>query len=648
MPQSSPADLVRRSFQYSLAWGLAVATVHLAIGVGLLIALNVPPMTWFAAKSVLMETALALPIGLLLTPVLALPGGRWLHPIALAAVWIGLERWVAVDPGKLQMWIAPSIVALLLLGAATTLWRRWPRAVLAVALVLPVLLVSAPVVNYRLGGYEVAPNANRGTPPADAPDVLFIVMDTVRAKSVSAYGYERATTPNFDAFAKEGALYTDANSAATWSLPAHASLFTGHYPSTHEAHDETRFLDDRLPTLASTLSEAGWETLAFTANPYIADTYGLTRGFDWTDKAWMTGEGGRQFSFIYRLIDKLGFAAEDKGGHQVVANIRQWLRARKKDAPPAFVFVNFLEAHFPFDQLPERHLRAWAKDDRRALSAASQTAFGVQFGRQLTPAEEGQIRQPLIDMYDGGVRYTDELVGEVIELWRERGTLDDTVVVVLADHGEMMGEHGAFGHVTSLYQPDLHVPLAFRYPKRIPAGTVVSEPVSTVGVFASLMDLLGTAPKAPLDAGSLVPGSGTRTAQIAERYEGAMLASRFAPGTANGKGPLLQPWGRYRTYREGSWKLGQHSKCDTPEAPVSTFLFDLASDPDEQHDLAASNAEKRAEIEAVLGGHMARIPLPPLCAAVGTKAPELTLSCEECCNLLKLGYMDKCDGCSCE
>lgn len=634
-------SILKRALLSGLGWGSAIGTVHLAIGVVLIVALTVPPMTWFTAKSILIEASVAVALGLALAPAFVAPYGRVIHPVALALLWIGLERWVAVDPTKLQMWVAPTVIALVLYAGCAAAIARWPRAlagVVGVALVLPPILVAVPVVNYKLGGYGKGSTAVRGTPPAGAPDVLFIVMDTTRAKSVSAYGYERDTTPRFDALAAEGALYLDANSAATWSLPAHASLFTGHYPSSHEAHDETRMLDDRLPTLASTLVENGWSALAFSANPYISDTYGLTRGFDWTDKAWLSGEGGRQFSFIYRLVDRLGFSAEDKGGGQVVDNLRAWMASRPADAPPTFVFVNFLEAHFPFNQLPEPFLRAYAKQPMSELADASQTAFGVQFGRQLTPDELARIEQPIRDMYDGGVKYTDHLVGEVIDLWKERGTLDHTVVIVVGDHGEMVGEHGAFGHVTSLYQPDLHVPLTVRYPPRIPAGSRVAEPVTTVGLFATVMDLLGIAPSGELQAGSLVPGSDSlRGPLIAERFEEEMLASRFAPGTANGKGPLLMPRGRYRTYREGSYKYAEYTLGGGP------WLFDLATDPNEDVDLAGTQPEKLAEMKGTLDVLLGSLGLRPLDAPVGTTVQKPVMSKDECLRLQSLGYVESCD-----
>lgn len=628
-------ELSKKAAANSLGFGLTVATVHLAVGVGLIVALNTPPMTAFAAKSVPMEAAIALGVGLLLGPVFAAPRGEWIHPALMAVVWLGLERWVAVDPTRLQMWVAPTVVATLLFLGARALFQRWPVPVAVLGVVLPAVLVAIPEVTYALGDYGPKPDPDRKAAPAGAPDVLFIVMDTTRAKSVSSIGSARDTTPNFDALAKEGALYRNANSPATWSLPAHASLFTGHFPSSHEGHDETRFLDSRLPTIASTMASYGWQTLAFSANPYISDTFGLTRGFDYNDKAWKSGEGARQFSFVYRLADKLGFAAEDKGGSEVVKNIRNWMASRPKDGPPAFVFVNFLEAHFPFQQLPEEFLRAYAKQPYSELSDASQTAFGVQFGRQLTAEEQARIGPMLLDMYEGGVKYTDFLVGQVIEEWRKRGLLDHTIVVVLGDHGEMMGEHGAFGHVTSLYQPDLHVPYTIRYPSRIEAGTVVDTPVSTLTVSPTILDLLGLEPLAPMQAKSVL--GTTMTPIFAERYEEKMLASRFAEGTANGKGPLVWPHGRYRTCRDGRWKYVKY----WVDGKFEDHLFDLDADPDEQNDVAATQKdwldatiEHCAAFEGLLGG------LPALDAPVGTKAEAPKESKEECQTLVDLGYKE--------
>jgi arylsulfatase A-like enzyme len=621
-------------------YGMSVAIVHLAMGIFLIMALGMAPLTWFAARTIPMELGLALIAGLLWSPLFLARWGRWAHPLAMAATWIGLERWCAIDPSKPQMWLAPPVVALVFLGLGALMWRwqRWLPILLAV--LLPVLLLSIPVARQQLSGTVVAAETERGSPPANAPDVLFIVMDTVRAKSVSAYGYERETTPNFDQLAAEGVLFEQATASATWSLPAHAALFTGAFPSVNNAHSETRYLTDELPTLAGTMAELGWQTLCFTANPHVSDSFGLTRGFHWSDNAWITGASGRSFTFIYRLFDNLGFEGEDKGGGQVVDNLRAWMAERPADGPPAFVFVNFLEAHFPFHQLPDGFRDAYTDMSVREMRSVGQITTGVQFGRQLTDEEFEYVHQPVIDMYDGGVLYTDYLMGQVVEMWRERGTLDETILVILSDHGEFTGEHRSFGHHTPIYQEAQHVPFMLRYPSQIPAGTVVEEPISTVGTFATILDLLQYDAPETVQIGSLLPALGGRPAGqpvLGERFEEHMLASRFAPGTANGEGPLLWPRGRYRTYRQGDLKLAHYFV----DGGTSVHLFDLAADPQELNDIAESDPERLAMMEGELALWASAKGLPPLGGdfELGEGvAPELDAAAEE--QLRALGYME--------
>ncbi len=650
MSKTSSVKLLRDGLMGGLGYGMAVGIVHLAIGVGLILSLGMPPMPGFVAKSILIEVPLAVLVGLLWSPLLFLGPGRWLHPLALAATWIALERYVAVDPTKLQMWVAPSVVALVLFVLFR--WvagkKRWPVVVLAA--LMPVVLIAVPSIEHAMsGGYDIQATAARGTPPPDAPDVVFVVMDTVKADNVSAYGYERKTTPVFDSFSSEGVLFEQASAPATWSLPAHASLFTGTFPSVHNAHGETRWLDAKLPTLAQEMAAAGWETRCFTANPHVSPSFGLTRGFEWSDQAWITGAGGRGFSFIYRIIDSLGFTAKDKGGGQVVDNVASWMASRPEDAPPAFVFVNFLEAHFPFHQLPEEFRYQYTDLPLSELRAVGQIAFGVQMGRQLTDEEFDRIHQPIVDMYDGGVMYTDHLLGQIIDAWRVRGTLDDTVFVVLADHGEHVGEHGAFGHVSSVYEQDLAVPFAIRYPAKIPAGSRVPEPISTLGTFATIYDLVDLEAPDTLQVGSLLPALEPRIEGqpfvvgqpvIAERFEEELLSARFEPGTANGNGPLVSPWGRYRTYRNGDIKLVQHYE----HGKFSTHLFDLASDPGETTDIAngAMTMFRRQELEGELEAILTLKGMPQLDAEVGAAveggAPEMDEAMKA--QLRALGYIE--------
>ncbi|MBN2529581.1 MAG: sulfatase-like hydrolase/transferase [Deltaproteobacteria bacterium] len=618
--------LVKQGVLAGLGYGFAVNMVHLAMGMILIVNMGMPPLTWFAAKSIFMEVPLGILFGLLAAPVFISGKGKWIHPAVLTLIWVGMEFSVPVDPSKPAIWLAPPLVAAGLYFLFGWIWQKRRVVVLLTAGLAPFVLLSIPVINYKAGGgYDVKPVEKKQDAPRNAPDVVFVVMDTVRAHNVSAYGYKRKTTPIFDAFAKEGTLFENAMAPGTWSLASHASMFTGMLPSAHGAHAETNFLNVDIPTLAEAFAQAGYETRCFTANPHITPGFGLTRGFGWTDNAWITGAGGRGFTFIYRLVDSLGlFSAQDKGGATVAHNVENWMAQRPKDGPPAFIFVNFLEAHFPFHQLPDEYRDAYTKEPLSELRAAGQIAFGAQMGRMLTTEEQDNIRQPILDLYDGGIKYTDHLLGRVIDVWKKKGTLNDTVFVVLGDHGEHSGEHKMFGHLTSVYQEDLHVPFMFRYPQKIEAGRRVSQEVSTLGTFATLFELAGLKTPNTVQFGSLMPAMqpGAVGSEpfgrpvMAERYEKKLLSSRFKPGTSNGEGPLLNPRGRYRVYRVGDYKLAKHFE----NGKFSTHMFNLAKDPGEMVDLAKDPSFK-SEVEKVeqeLAHWEAYLKLPGL---DGKKAP---------------------------
>lgn len=654
-----------------LGVGAAIATVHLGNGIGLIVALGQPPHTWFAVQAVVLELMMAIAVGAALTPVVMADRrrGPWLAAGLLIVLWLVMERWVAVDPAKPLMWLAgPVLGAIFYAGGAWLVSiapKRAPLAIAGVTAIVHVVFLAVPeliALGQPSGESEPAVVIDRPAAREGAPDVLFVVMDTVRAQSTSTYGYGRPTTPVLTELASEGIRFDQATAPATWSLPAHASLFTGTFPSVHQAHGETRYLDERLPTIMEVFAQAGYETRCFSANPHISASFGLTRGFDACDKAWASGEGARQFTFVFRLLDHLGLGGvDDKGGRKVVGNIQEWM-AERTDRP-AFVFVNFLEAHFPFHQLPEEYLTAFQNRRSSTLQHADQLAFGAQMGRLLSDAEIAEIREPMIDMYDGGVRYTDALVGDVMQIWRDAGTLDDTVVVVLGDHGEVVGEHGAFGHLSAVVEEDLRVPLVFRYPGHVPAGVVIEQPVSTVGTFATLTALAGldtprtvlvqnllraipdfsacealkVEAKLPCEEDARAKAERVGQPVIAERFEEHLLSARFAEGTANGKGALVNPRGRYRTFRDGPFKLVQHDQD-------GTFLFHL--EVGEQRNLANVQPDARLDVESKLMDWIVQLQLPSLGAEVPQVARE-GQSQEEQCALCRLGYLegDACDGC---
>jgi arylsulfatase A-like enzyme len=600
-------------------FGLAMAALMTVMASARIMAFNMhAPRTMMltgAAVAVALGAVLGLACAVLLRR------GPAIHLLAVAIAWAAIELVVAPESRLFQMVsVASPLVAL----GAVLLGRRASRVATATAVLLIVAGVVLPEV--QAGRRASSAPVVRGTAPAGAPDVVVVVLDTVRADHMSAYGYERPTTPHFDALAAGGLLFLEAVSPATWSLPSHASLFTGRFPSAHGAHDEHRFLEPGAPTLAETLAAAGWDTRSFTANAWISDGLGMIRGFAWTDEAWRHGDVARSMHSMHRVLDRLGIRPEDKGGAGVADGFVSWFRARPPDAPPAFVFLNFIEAHFPYHQLPADYLNRFTDVPPSALRALSLKLMAAQFGGE--PPDPVADREQATAMYDAGIAYADALLGRVIDALRRRGTLDRTIVVVLADHGELLGEHGEFGHGHSVYDPVLHVPLLVRFPPTIAAGKA-SQPVSAAGVYATICELLGLDVPATVQAGSVLPASRGRPAPgpaLAEQYA-AMLGSDV-PSDGD---PLLRHDRRFRAYRAGTDKL-------IVDSTGRAWFFDLAVDPAERQDLAPLYPDRVNRLRGELDAWVGALGLPALDAAVTAKAPPIDPAAQE--RLRALGYVE--------
>jgi arylsulfatase A-like enzyme len=296
------------------------------------------------------------------------------------------------------------------------------------------------------------------------------------------------------------------------------------------------------------------------------------------------------------------------------------------------VFLNFIEAHFPYHQLPHDSLFQFTDRPYGELRGISIDLVGQQFGGKGRPLEEASA--PARDMYDGGIVYSNQLLERVVEALRARSMLDQTVLVVLADHGEILGERGGFfGHGPTLYQEVVGVPLLVRYPPRIPAGVRVAQPVSTVGVFATILDLAGIEPPPTLQVGSLAP-----LATGESRTGGGPILSELhrdrdlATGSL-GPDPQMKTDRRYRLLREGSFKLVTTSQGES-------FFYDLASDPGETRDLSAERSADVLAMRERLAQVQEQIGLPALDAPIEAagEEPELDEAARE--RLRALGYAE--------
>ena len=387
--------------------------------------------------------------------------------------------------------------------------RTRPAGMLAVA--------AAIVAGVAIGRQHSGIWPSQCVPPADT-NLLVVTLDTTRADAIGAYGNQEAQTPTLDRLAREGVLFETASSVAPLTLPAHASLFTGRLPARHGARENAGRLDDAQTTLAERLRGRGFETAAFVSAVVLSGRSGIAQGFDtYVDGP---GEVGRQSVRRLRRLPGDVIADEAVG----------WL-ARRGPHPsrPFFAWVHFYDAHAPY-QPPE--------------------PFWSQFPD---------------DAYAGSVAFTDAQVGRLLaELERQR-LLDRTIVVVIGDHGEGLGEHGEQTHGLFLYESVLRVPFIVRAPC-VGAGTRVGDVVRSTDVMPTVLDLLAVTPAPPgIDGTSLVPMlRGAPPGVDLEAYaDNVYPRSRFG-------------WSELRSLRSGRFKLIVTAR---PE------LYDLELDPKEQRDL---------------------------------------------------------------
>lgn len=358
------------------------------------------------------------------------------------------------------------------------------------------------------------------------PDVVLVVLDTLRARSLSLYGYERNTSPALEDFAKEAVTYAQAITPGTWTVPAHGSLFTGLTPSYHGAERVpgkkilATPVNPEAKMLAEIFRDNGWRTGAFVGNTtYVTGLLGFDRGFD-------------------TFADGL----PDKSAPGVVSAALAWL---DESPQQAFLFLNLLDPHEPYEPPPPFDERY---PGRRAELGTLMTER-LLAGEAVTP----EMREHFVSQYDGEIAYTDAALALFFEGLRARGRYQDALIVVTADHGEFLGEHGLAGHGNATYEPLLHVPLLVKYPGNRDAGRRIDRRVSTLGVFATILEERAL-PRPP----------GVTAVPLDETHEVWLEEIDFAGN-------------RIVVGYDGPWKLVRSAG----QSGEATYLYDLDLDPGE-------------------------------------------------------------------
>lgn len=361
-----------------------------------------------------------------------------------------------------------------------------------------------------------------GTHAPVRPNLVLLVLDTARADRFSCYGYARPTTPAVDALAARGILFREARSVAPWTLPAHASMFSGLPPRDHGAtwaafsEPETAPLRELVARelaparpermLAARLAAEGYRCVGFSPNPWVARSKGLALGFDEFHELWRDEE--RAAFDQPKPADAL--AATLSGA--TVRGVRRMLAERDAEQP-FFLFVNLLDAHFPYE--PPEPFRARLGGTDAAVARVQQGGRRAELA--MIAGAAPFPREELSALYDGELATADHFVGELVAALEEAGVFDDTLVVVTADHGEQLGEEGRWSHQLSVSEELLHVPLVLKLPHGARAGEVRDDPLaSNLDVYATLLAAAGIEPPPGLSRDLLAPTVAPRESLVAE------------------------------------------------------------------------------------------------------------------------------------
>jgi arylsulfatase A-like enzyme len=459
--------------------------------------------------------------------------------------------------------------------------RRRRIAAIAVAASCLALFFGLRAASTPPAGPSSAAVGSSAGPP---PNIIILLLDSLRADHLSAYGYPLPTSPRIDRLAKEGILFRRCIAASSWTVPTHATLFSGMLPSAHGDYSLSGRWDPSVPTLAQILTAAGYRTASFYDNKLVGRAFELDRGFQTSVGVDSERKASLALDRIWHLL---------RGRHSMSATIMRvadrWIGHGTAGAAPYFVFMNMLDTHAPYRPrrpYAEAFLRALPPDpvQHALVGAVSGTGFlnkrrAEAILRRLTPADWRWISR----IYDSNIRAFDEDVAALLERLEKRGDLENTIILVTADHGEILGEGDSAGHYdASLLDAGLHIPLILWEPGRL-APADIATPVSQADVFPTLLSLAGVPLPRPLpiQGESLLAPRENRPI-VAEFWD--EMKERFS-----------------RVMYLGEYKL-------TVFADGKRRLIDLARDPGETNDLAPSRPDLADALQARLNELVEALP----------------------------------------
>ena len=368
---------------------------------------------------------------------------------------------------------------------------------------------------------EVQPHGKVASATAGKPNLLWIIMDTTRADHLGTYGYEKGTSPRLDELAASSVVFEKAISQASWTMPSHFQMVTSRFDSGKE-----NALPDDYETVAEILRDEGYDTASVLGNYSLGRRSGFDQGFadvmdgpvnifylKFFDKLpivkWLVHSGliapdtAVRWFHRHTFLEGVGARGEDLTDRSI-----DWINSRDGDRP-FFLFLNYMDVHDAFDP-PEPYRTQFAPDVDPMLGfvrfdpVEGEAIDSNTFVRDVLPTMQQADWDELVALYDGEIAYLDEHIGRLLDDLREQGALDNTIVVVTSDHGELFGEHDLAYHFKALSEEETHVPLIIRYPAGMPPGARVPGAVELNDILPTVLELASIETQAPMDGSSLV------------------------------------------------------------------------------------------------------------------------------------------------
>ncbi len=522
----------------------------------------------------------------------------------LPVLLIGFPRIYTAASAAVCLGIAAWLVPMLERHPRTT--RRIVACGTPAALAIVLVLAAVPRVAGRI---ERSRERARPLPRPGSPNVLLVVLDTVAAGHLSLYGYARPTSTTLVELAAQGIRFDAAVANASWTLPSHATMFTGRW--LHELSvGWLTPLDRTHPTLAEFLGSRGYATAGFIANTsYCARDSGLGRGFTVYEDyifpeltALKIGVLGNRLlkalAPIVPIVDTRPSLArwraplqriwralvfDRKGAAAVNRELLDWLSQRDQPDRPFFAFLNYSDAHTPYE-LPPRRMHRFGVDQPDERRRETISLWAELDKARLVPNDLPFV----VDAYDDCIADLDEQLGKLLDELRGRRILDRTWLIIAADHGESFGEHeGVFCHGTSLYRTELHVPLLIVPPGGRATGRVVEETVGLRDLPATVVDLLDLGADSPFPGASLARYWGPEAPEATPTPATASPAlAELVPGDARYRDAYGLP---LKTWPMGALSDGEWSYIRS-EGQVREELYHLSRDADQRRNLSRDAA----------------------------------------------------------